>query len=166
MIIRIHHDRKICPEDHWLASRGMPSDDKQWLRGMDFLSHPHTNNGFVLLLTIKYLILYWKDMKRLPENPEFAEMRHGEVILTLQWRHRSMCGQRGDDVQLFLFCLSHGLVQVRDRIISHGQKQWKSRSGVWEKWNLALLVVSYVIYENPWVSFYMGLHCKKPFCRV
>ena len=23
-------DRKICPEDHCLASRGLPSDDKQW----------------------------------------------------------------------------------------------------------------------------------------
>ena len=49
-----------------------------------FLSHPHKNNGFFFLLTVKYLILYWKDMKRLPENPEFAEMRHGDVILTLQ----------------------------------------------------------------------------------
>ena len=47
------------------------------------LSHPHTNNGFFFLLTTKYLILYEKDMKRLPENPEFAEMRHGDVILTL-----------------------------------------------------------------------------------
>ena len=33
-------------------------------------------------------------MKWLPENPEFAEMRHGDVILTLQGCHRSTCGQR------------------------------------------------------------------------
>ena len=24
-------------------------------------------------------------MKKLPENPEFAEMWHGDIILTLQW---------------------------------------------------------------------------------
>ena len=29
-----------------------------------FLSHPHTNNGFFILLTTKYLILYWKNMKK------------------------------------------------------------------------------------------------------
>ena len=32
-------------------------------------------------------------MKRLPENPKFAEMRLGDVILTLQRRNRSTCGQ-------------------------------------------------------------------------
>ena len=29
-------DRKICPEDHRLASRGLPSDDKRWSWGTDF----------------------------------------------------------------------------------------------------------------------------------
>ena len=29
-------DRKICPEDRRLASRGLPSDDKRWSRGTDF----------------------------------------------------------------------------------------------------------------------------------
>ena len=29
-----------------------------------FLSYPHTNNGFCFLLTTRYLILYWKDMKK------------------------------------------------------------------------------------------------------
>ena len=52
--------------------------------GRIFLSHLHTHDGFFFLLTTKYLILYKKDVKRLPENPEFAEMRHGDVILTLQ----------------------------------------------------------------------------------
>ena len=53
--------------------------------GQIFLSHPHTHDGYFFLLTTKYLILYKKKgVKRLSENPEFAEMRHGDVILTLQ----------------------------------------------------------------------------------
>ena len=48
--------------------------------GIFFLSHPHINNGFFFLLTTKYCILYLKNMNRLSENPEFAEMRHGDVI--------------------------------------------------------------------------------------
>ena len=42
--------------------------------GQIFLSHPHKNNGFFFLLTIKYLILCQK--KRLQEVPEYAGMRH------------------------------------------------------------------------------------------
>ena len=30
-------------------------------------------------------------MKRLPENPEYAEMRHGDIILTLKCRPGSTC---------------------------------------------------------------------------
>ena len=52
--------------------------------GQIFLSHPHTHDGYFFLLPTKYVILYYKDMKKLHENPEFAEMRHGDVILTLQ----------------------------------------------------------------------------------
>ena len=49
-----------------------------------FLSHHHMNNGFIFLHTTKYYILYWKNMiKGFQENSEFAEMRHGDVILTL-----------------------------------------------------------------------------------
>ena len=47
-----------------------------------------------------------KTWKRLPENPEFPEMRHGDVILTVQWRHGTTCGQR-----VVHFYLSHGLVR-------------------------------------------------------
>ena len=50
--------------------------------GQIFLSQPHTNNGLFLLFTTKYCILYLKNIKSLPESPEFAEMRHGDVILT------------------------------------------------------------------------------------
>ena len=50
-----------------------------------FLSHPHTNYGFLFLLTTKYRISYWKKTLKNPgKNPEFAEMRSGDVILTLQ----------------------------------------------------------------------------------
>ena len=48
--------------------------------GRIFLSHPHMNNEFFFLLTTKYPILYWKNLKRLTENPEYAEMWHGDVI--------------------------------------------------------------------------------------
>ena len=34
------------------------------------------------MLTTKYLILYWKTLIRFPENLEYAEMRHGDVIVT------------------------------------------------------------------------------------
>ena len=53
--------------------------------GQIFLSYPHMNNGFFFLLATKYRIVYWKNMKKKhPENPEFAEMRHDDVILKLQ----------------------------------------------------------------------------------
>ena len=45
----------------------------------------------------------WKTWKKLPENPQKAEMRHGHAILTLQWRHGSTCGQRKAEVWLFIF---------------------------------------------------------------
>ena len=57
------------------------------LEGLIFLSHPHTNNGFFFLLTTKYLFFFsfLKNVKkRVPKNPEYAEMRHGDVILTFQ----------------------------------------------------------------------------------
>ena len=31
--------------------------------------------------------------KKLPENPEYAEMRNGDIILSLQWRHGTTCGR-------------------------------------------------------------------------
>ena len=51
-----------------------------------------------------------KTWTRLPENPEYAERRHGDIILTLQWYHGSTCGCS------FFFYLSHGMVWVCDRI--------------------------------------------------
>ena len=46
---------------HREAWRVMTNGDPE---GRIFLSHPHTNNGFFFLLTTKYLILYWKNMKK------------------------------------------------------------------------------------------------------
>ena len=43
-----------------------------------------------------------KPWKSLPENPEYAEMQHGDLILTLQWRHGLTCGKRAVDVCLFV----------------------------------------------------------------
>ena len=121
-----YHLNKLCKvyyKNPWWVWGGRPpiiawhheacrvtSGDRE---GRIFLSHPHTNNGLFFLLNTKhakYLVLYWKNMKRLPENPEVAEMRHGDVILTSQWRcsHGSTCGRHA----AVLFYLPHGLVRV------------------------------------------------------
>ena len=95
---------------HHEACRVMTNDG---LEGRNFLSHPHTNNRFFFLLTTRYLILFGeKREKRLLESPEYTEMRHGDVILSLQKRHEKTCGQRAADVRLFVFYLSLGLVRV------------------------------------------------------
>ena len=49
--------------------------------GRIVLFNPHTHAGYFLLLTTKYMYLIFI---RKTENPEYAEMRHGDVILTLQ----------------------------------------------------------------------------------
>ena len=60
----------------WVGSKNRPEDhrlDHADHKGRIFRSHPHTNEGFVFLLTIKYHILR---LKLLPEVLECAEMRH------------------------------------------------------------------------------------------
>ena len=90
---------------HHEACRVMTIGDRE---GRIFLSHPHTNYGFFFLYTTLYLFYIGKTWKRLPENPEYAEMGHGDVILTLQWRQGSTCG-----CSFFIFpyvwygCVSH-----------------------------------------------------------
>ena len=87
--IRIHHEceggieQSVPRITDWQyeACRVMTKGDCQ---GRIFLSHPHMNNGFFFLLTTKFRILYWKNMKKASRNPEFVEMRHGDVLLTLQ----------------------------------------------------------------------------------
>ena len=70
--------------------------------GQSFVSHPHTKHLFFFLLTTKYLILYSKNMKKLPESPDNAEMRHVDVILILQWRHELTSGQGVADMFVFI----------------------------------------------------------------
>ena len=106
----VEWNRKLNPKDHWLASRGLPviagdiffDPILTWI--MDFFSFSPLNTSFY----------NWKHKKSLPENfnPECVEMRHGDVTLTLQWRHGLACGQRGTDVRLFDFYLSDRLVWV------------------------------------------------------
>ena len=112
-------DRKIRPEDHRLASLGLPSDDKRLSRGTAFLSDlTRIMNSYSCspLITTFYI---GETQKRLQENPEFAEMWHGGVIHYVQWHHRSMCDQRAVDLWLFVFYVSHGLVRVCEIEISH-----------------------------------------------
>ena len=58
------------------------------------------------------------------ERSEFAEMRHGDVILTFQCRHGLTCDQRVADVRVFAFHLSHGLVWVCEINKIHRGVQW------------------------------------------
>ena len=88
-VIRRHDEcecgiEKIVPRNtdwHHEPCRGMTNGDR---KGLIFLSHPHTNNELFVLLNIKYHLFYLKNMKKLPENPKYAEMRHGDLILTLE----------------------------------------------------------------------------------
>ena len=80
-----------------------------------------------------------KHEKRPSENPEYSDMQHGDVILTLQWHHGSTCDQRSADVRLFFFYLSQGLVRVCEinRIyhwcpVGTGKSQHKGPPFQWE----------------------------------
>ena len=62
--------------------------------------------GFFFLVTTKYLILYWeKNIKRLPENPEYPEKRHICHFNIIMTSLINMC----EGVELF-FYFSHWLV--------------------------------------------------------
>ena len=59
LIINIHQEcegglEKIRPEDHRLASRGLPMITNGDHEGRIFLSHPHTNNGLFFLLNTTF----------------------------------------------------------------------------------------------------------------
>ena len=79
------------------------------------LLHPHAYNGFFFLLTSKYLILNWINIKRLPENPVYTEMT--QFYLTIM----SMIDVRSGwaDVRLYIFFFLHGLVWVCEIELSH-----------------------------------------------
>ena len=74
--IRIHHDceggiekcvSRITDWQHEACRVMKNSNCEVWI----FLSHPYTNNVFFLMLTTFYI---GKIRKRLPENPDYAEM--------------------------------------------------------------------------------------------
>ena len=69
-------------------------------------------------------------MKRLPENPEYAELRHDDVILTSQCRHIWTCGQR--TTVHFLSFQRVGMGNYVSYNYWYMYKQRKSRSGVRE----------------------------------
>ena len=115
--IRIHHEceggiEKSVPKItdwHHEACRVMKNGDRE---GRIFLSHPHMNNGFFFLLTTKYLILYWKNMKK-------TYRKSWIQWDATWWGHFNITKTSEIDVWLFVFYLSHGLVQVCEIELSH-----------------------------------------------
>ena len=84
LIIRIHHECESGREKsisritdcHHEACRVMANVDHE---GRIFLYHPHTNNGFFSCLPLNTSFDIGKTCKRLPENLEYAKLRHGDV---------------------------------------------------------------------------------------
>ena len=125
-MIRIYHEceggieKSVRTITDWYHEIGrvMTNGDHE---GRIFLFHPHTNNRFFSCSPLNASFYIGNTWKRLPENPEYAEMRHGDVILTLQWREGSTCDQR-TAVRFF----SLGLVRV-----SHMGKNNGNPDSVW-----------------------------------
>ena len=80
---------------HHEAWRVMKNSDHE---GQIFLSNPHTNNGFFFLLTTKYLILYWKNIKKTSTKPwmcgDATWWRNFNILMTPQSDMRPACGRR------------------------------------------------------------------------
>ena len=82
--IRIHHECEGGIEKsvlritdwHHEACQVMTNADRE---GQIFLSHPHTNNRLFFLLTTNTSFYIGKNMKK-TSNPEFADMRHGDIF--------------------------------------------------------------------------------------
>ena len=88
------------------------SDDEGWI----FLSHHHTNYGFLLLLTTKYQILYWeKHDKRLPE---MLKMLRCDMVTSF-YHCNDVAASCAANVLLFVFYLSLGLAWVCEIELSH-----------------------------------------------
>ena len=118
--IRIHHEceggiGKSVPritDWHHKACRVMTNRDRQI-----FLSDSHTNKGFFFLLTTKYRILYWKNIKRAYRKSWI----HWDVIW---WCHFNITMMSQIDVLLACSCqffiFPKAGTGMWDRIISHG----------------------------------------------
>ena len=113
-------DRIICPEDHRLASQGLPSDDKRWSWGTDFSVPTSQEKWFFFLVPLNTSFNIRKTWKRLPGNPTRTEMWHGDVILTVQWRHGWLATVH--------FYLTRGLVRICEKELSRIGKKPKPRS--------------------------------------
>ena len=136
---------KICPEYHRLASRGLPSDDSD-CEGRIFLSDLHTNNGFFFLLTIKYLILYWKNIKKTSRKSwicwDATRWRNFNITMISQIEVWPACIQ----VPLFVFYLPHELVLIYLIKLSHtGKNHWNP---VFLKKFTILKVFNYTIFNT------------------
>ena len=122
---------------HQEACRVMTNDDRQ---GQIFLSHPHMNNGLFFLLNTKYLIIYWKNMKKISRK---SWIRWEETW----WCNFNITMTSWIDVRpaygCSFFYLSHGLVRVFEIWLVKKRKSW---SGVRESVLNKELVCSSIFY--------------------
>ena len=72
--------------------------------GQIILSYPHTNNGFFFLAhhLIPHFIME-KHEKRLPKNPDYAEMRHTCNITIMSWMNVQPACSRACGYLYFIF---------------------------------------------------------------
>ena len=66
---------------HHEACRVLTNGD---LKGRGFLSHPHTIMNYFSYSPLSTAFCIERTRKSLPGSHEFAKMRHGDVILSLQ----------------------------------------------------------------------------------
>ena len=100
---------------HHEACRVMTKGDHE---GRIFLSHPQMNNGFFFLLTTKYLILFWKNLKKTSRK---SWIRWDATW----WRHFNILVTSRIDVQpawgcSFFLSFSRAGTGVWERNFSHG----------------------------------------------
>ena len=109
-------DRKICPEDHRMASRGLPSDGNWWSRGTDF-SIPTSHELWILFLA-HHLIPYlsWKNLKKAVQK--VLNTLRCDMVTSFK-HYNDVTDRRVASVRLFVFYLSLGLVWVCEIEISH-----------------------------------------------
>ena len=75
-------DRKIRPEDHPLALRGLPIDDDGDPEGRIFLSYPNLNYGFFVFAHHWFYFFNYLFQNKLTEVAEYAKMQfHGWHLL-------------------------------------------------------------------------------------
>ena len=71
--------------------------------GRIFLSHPHTNNGLFFLLTTKYVILYWKNIKK--DFQKILNTLRCDMVTSFS-HFNDVTDRRAASVRLFVFYLS------------------------------------------------------------